>query len=109
MQGRVVVAVAAVVWWMLILARAAEAGTYRVWTCSGPDGKPTAIRDAASGWQQSLRAGTTGTELIDRCASGGGIWADMHAEQAHGNGGQWTFVPPSGTSIAAYSLTWSGV
>src|SRR3954471_2089133 len=105
MQGRSWLA-ALVLLATLAVASPAQAGEDRVWTCQLPNGGPAPIRDATSGWQQSLRAGTEFTNLEDRCASGGGIYAYLPAGKKSGDGGMWTFSPPSGTSIGAYSLTW---
>jgi hypothetical protein len=102
-------------WWGLLALMAglacaapAQAGTYRVWTCRGPDGSATPIRDSASGWNQSLRPNTQFMTLSDRCGSEGGIYAHLGGTPLRAAGGQWSFTPPAGTSIGGYSLTWSG-
>jgi 5-hydroxyisourate hydrolase-like protein (transthyretin family) len=92
----------------LVCAAPAQAGTYRVWTCHGPDGSAVSIRDSISGWIPAQRPGTQFMTLDDRCAQGGGIHAHMGGNPAHAWGGSWNFTPPAGTSLAAYSLTWSG-
>ena len=92
----------------LIAAGRAEAGTYRVWTCRGPDGKPAPIRDASSGWLPALRANTNAMTLDDRCANGGGIYAHLGGQPASSHGGMWSFTPPPGTSLGGFNLTWSG-
>jgi hypothetical protein len=107
MQGRMLAA-ATVVVASLIAAGRADAGTYRVWTCQTPDGKPAPVRDASSGWLPSLRSRTQFMSLVDRCESGGGIYARLAGGQVLGAGGQWTFTPPPGTSLGAYRVTWSG-
>ncbi len=92
----------------LVCAAPAQAGRYRVWTCRAPDGSAAPIRDVSYGWTPSPRAGTTFMTLEDRCGSGGGIYAHLGGTQPIGRGGQWDFIPPPGTSIAAYGVTWSG-
>jgi hypothetical protein len=107
MQGRVWIA-ALTVGLVMVAAAPAQAGTYRVWTCRGPDGKPAPIRDASSGWIPSLRAGTQFMTLEDRCAGTGGIYGHLGGQPARAAGGQWVFTPPAGTSLAGFNLTWAG-
>lgn len=107
MQGR---------WWWgvagllvaLACAAPAQAGQYRVFTCRGPDGSATPIRDSSYGWTQSLRPGTQFMTLEDRCASNGGIYAHMSGQPPRGWAGIWTFVPPPGTSLGGFKVTWGG-
>jgi hypothetical protein len=106
LQGRALVLV--VVLMALGFAAPAQAGTYRVWTCQTPDGKPAPIRDTTSGWLPTPRAGTQFMTLEDRCGSGGGIYAHLGGQPARGHGGGWLYTPPSGTSLGAFTLTWSG-
>jgi hypothetical protein len=89
----------------------ASAGTYRVYSCVGPDGRPAPVGDSSYGWQPSLRAGTSFAFLTDDCGTGHGINARLSGSQSAqplGAGAQWTFRPPPNTSIAAFDLTWSG-
>src|SRR4051812_16787963 len=103
-------------WWGVVglfvglaCAAPAQAGQYRVWTCHGPDGSVTPIRDSSYGWIPSLRANTQQMTLADRCGDGGGIYAHLGGTPALAAGGTWSYVPPPGTSIGAFSITWSGV
>jgi hypothetical protein len=100
--------VAAVVAVLTTHAAAALAGTYRVYSCVGPDGQPAPIGDSSYGWQPSGRAGITFLYLTDECGAGHGIAARLAGNQPYGAGGQWTFRPPPSTSIAAFDVTWSG-
>jgi hypothetical protein len=86
----------------------ASAGTYRVYSCVGPDGRAAPVGDSSYGWQPSGRAGTTNVVLTNDCAAGHGINASLQGSQPLGAGGQWTFRPPPGTSITGFDLTWSG-
>jgi hypothetical protein len=86
----------------------ASAGTYRVYTCVGPNGRAAPVGDASYGWQASGRPGTTSVFLTNDCNAGHGINASLQGNQPYGAGGQWTFRPPPSTSIAAFDLTWSG-
>jgi hypothetical protein len=102
-------------WWgvaavlvVLGIAAPAQAGTYRVWTCRGPDGKPTPTRDASYGWLPNLRAATSFMFLIDHCGDGGGIYAHLGGTPDVGDGGFWAYTPPPNTTIGGYNLTWSG-
>jgi hypothetical protein len=89
-------------------AGVAQAGTYRVYSCVGPDGRAAPVGDASYGWQPSARAGTTNVFLTNDCNADHGINASLQGNQPYGAGGQWTFRPPPNTSIAAFDLTWSG-
>jgi hypothetical protein len=93
---------------LLALAEPAQARSYRVWTCRGPDGSATPIRDSTSGWLPSLRTNTQAMMLTDNCAGGGGIYAHLGGAPAIAAGGTWNYTPPPGTSIGAFSITWSG-
>src|SRR4051794_13742495 len=108
MQGRFWIAAAGVVA-ALWFAVPAHAGTYRVWTCRGPDAKPAPIRDATSGWIPSGRGNTQFMTLDDRCAGAGGIYGHLGGNsQPTAAGGQWTFTPPPGATLGGFVLTWSG-
>jgi hypothetical protein len=86
----------------------AAAGTYRVYSCVGPDGRAAPVGDSSYGWQPSGRPGTASVFLTNDCAAGRGLAARLAGDQPYGAGGQWTFRPPPGTSITAFDLTWSG-
>jgi hypothetical protein len=86
----------------------ASAGTYRVYSCVAPSGGSAPVGDASYGWQPSGRPGTTSVVLTNECAAGHGLVAALQGAQPYGAGGQWTFRPAAGTSIAAFDLTWSG-
>jgi hypothetical protein len=86
----------------------ASAGTYRVYSCVGPDGRPAPIGDSSYGWQPSPRAGTTNVFLTNDCGAGHGMNGSLQGNQPYGAGGQWIFRPPPNTSISAFDLTWSG-
>ena len=93
---------------MLLCATPAQAGAYRVWTCQTPDGKPAPIRDSSFGWTTYQRENTEFLTLDDRCATGGGIHGHLGGLPYRRAGGSWNFVPPPGTSLGAYSVTWKG-
>ena len=88
----------------------ASAGTYRVYSCVGPDGRPAPIGDSTYGWQPSPREHAETLFLINSCGSGQGLTGRLAAPNnvPPGAGGQWIFKPPPGTSISAFDLTWSG-
>jgi hypothetical protein len=86
----------------------ASAGAYRVYSCVAPSGGAAPVGDASYGWQSSARSGTTSLSLTNGCAGGQGLAAVLQSAQPYGAGGQWTFLPPPSTSIAAFDLTWSG-
>ena len=91
-------------------AGVASAGTYRVYSCVGPDGRPAPIGDTSYGWQPSPRPQAGTLFLTNDCASGRGLNGRLAAPNAVplGAGGQWIFQPPPNTSIAGFDLTWSG-
>jgi hypothetical protein len=98
----------AVVAALALHAAVASAGTYRVYSCVSPAGRPAPVGDSSYGWQPSGRPGTTSVVLTNGCGAGHGIAAVLQSAQPYGAGGQWTFRPPAGTSIAGFDLTWSG-
>jgi hypothetical protein len=87
---------------------AASAGSYRVYSCVAPSGAAAPIGDSSYGWQASGRPGTTSVFLTNDCGARRGIAAVLQSAQPYGAGGLWTFLPPAGTSIAAFDLIWSG-
>jgi hypothetical protein len=86
----------------------AAAGTYRVYSCTGPDGRPAPIGDGGYGWQPAQRQGTTNIAFTNDCGSGHGIAARLSGDQPYGAGGDWRFHPPPNTSIVAFDVIWSG-
>jgi hypothetical protein len=107
---RRVIVLAALAAPLAIQPAVASAGTYRVYSCVSPSGAAAPVGDSSYGWQASARPGTNFVFLTDECAAGHGINARLAAPSAQprGAGGQWTFRPPPGTSIAAFDVTWSG-
>ena len=95
---------------VVLVAPAAWAGVYHVYSCRTPAGAvaPT------SGWGGS----TDGPFMYDpnSCASGGSLTAELGGEVAHPantSDASWTFTAPAGTQIAAarlwrsdYSRSW---
>jgi hypothetical protein len=85
----------------LLVPAAATAGTYSVWSCTGPDGSgsPTDAWRAEGGAQFS--------NPLDSCASGGGLYAGLNGDFAHPANVTlmtWHFHAPEDTSIAAYRI-----
>src|SRR6185436_7280552 len=78
-------------------AASADAATYTVWSCRGPDGSPV----STEAWQpDGLGAGTA-----DSCSTGGFLRARVDpatgvVSAVHG----YRFATPPGASIAAYRL-----
>jgi hypothetical protein len=106
LQGRTWVAVV-VGLVMVAFVPSARAGTYRLWTCHTPDGRPAPIADATSGWKAAKRNGDDPVNQDAACETSG-IVSTLHTNARYGGGGTWTFTPPPGTSIGAYAITWSG-
>jgi hypothetical protein len=86
-----------------VVAPAADAASYDVWTCRGPAGEalPTA------GWSFSSRDAGSPDDvgLTDTCADGGRLQLAMPDRPVTGSPkGYLTFTAPAGTTIAGYSL-----
>ena len=78
-------------------AASADAATYTVWSCRGPDGSPVSTQ----AWQPD----SLGTATADSCATGGFLRARIDpamgvVSSVHG----YRFATPPGASIAAYRL-----
>jgi hypothetical protein len=107
--GRVLVGVGLTALAIAGVPATASARSYSAYTCRLPDGTPAAIADSTSGWRASLRPGTSSTNLVDHCTSGGGIDAAMTgSSQAYGAGATWRFTPPANTSLGGFRIEWRG-
>src|SRR6476619_4747344 len=78
-------------------AASADAATYTVWSCRGPDGSPVSTQ----AWQPD----SLGTATADSCATGGFLRARVDpamgvVSSVHG----YRFATPPGASIAGYRL-----
>jgi hypothetical protein len=85
----------------LLAPATARAGTYEVWSCAGPDGKPV----AADGWR-SEGYGYFSSPVND-CANGGGLYAGLNGSFDHAANTEnliWHFQVPDTVQISAYRL-----
>ncbi|MGX6450016.1 hypothetical protein ACVU7I_18420, partial [Patulibacter sp. S7RM1-6] len=74
---------------------AADAGTFTVWSCRGPEGAPA----PTAAWQAGGTAGTT----ADDCAAGGALRASLGQADTDGDAiSGFGFVLPPGGTIAGY-------
>ncbi|WP_210490958.1 hypothetical protein [Patulibacter sp. SYSU D01012] len=79
----------------LVPAADADAGTFTVWSCRGPEGAPA----PTVAWQAGGTAGTT----ADDCAAGGALRATLGQADADGDAiSGFGFVLPPGATIAGY-------
>ncbi len=97
----------------LLLTPPAAADRYEVWSCRGPDGAPTPVRDGSGGWEsRSVNSDTvTGTNLLrDSCVDGGALEIDhvRTGSQASGTRSDWRFRVPVDTEIASHQTVISG-
>jgi hypothetical protein len=86
---------------LLCLAPAARAGTYEMWSCAGPDGKPV----AAEGWR--VEGHGVNSSPSNACASGQGLYAGLSGGDDHAANSEiltWHFQVPSTLKIASYRL-----
>jgi hypothetical protein len=85
----------------LLVPATGTAGTYSVWSCTGPDGtgSPT---DA---WR--AEGGALYSNPVDNCATGGGLFAHINGDFDHPANTTlmiWRFAAPENTSIAGYRI-----
>jgi hypothetical protein len=79
----------------LVAAPPAEAGTYDVYSCRFPDGRPA----PADGWTPF------GAIAHDTCSRGGGLTADLPAERTLWERvSGWRFSAPADTSIRGFTI-----
>jgi hypothetical protein len=79
----------------------AHAGTYQVFSCSGPNGEPV----AADGWRAEGHA--EHSSPANACASGGGLYAGLNGVVAHPANAAtvtWHFQVPASLKIHSYQL-----
>jgi len=86
----------------LLVPAAGSAGTYSVWSCTGPDGSgsPTDV------WRAEVMNARF-SNPVDNCASGGGLFAHLNGDFDHPANTayvRWHFVAPENTSIAGYRM-----
>jgi hypothetical protein len=84
---------------LLAAAPSARAGTYDVWGCKLPDGRPTEV----DGWRSWIQA----EEITqNNCADGTGF-SSILRQEAIGNWAEtaWLFSAPDGTEIDNFTLT----
>ena len=89
----------------LLVPATARAGTYEVWSCAGPDGKPA----PADGWR--VEGGATNSSPVNNCASGGGLFAGLSGGDDHPANDAtltWHYQVPASLKIASYRL-WRAV
>jgi hypothetical protein len=89
----------------LLCSASARAGTYEVWSCAGPDGKPV----PADGWR-SEGYGYFSSPSND-CAGGNGLFAGLNGDFDHGANTEiltWHYQVPAPLKIASYRL-WRAV
>jgi hypothetical protein len=89
---------------LVVLAAAADAGTYHVYSCRTPDGEVAPV-DGWSGWVAPGSA--FDTYVLDTCAEGGGLVAALGDATVHAatvDGSTWSFAPPSTDRLMAASL-----
>lgn len=96
----------------LAVSAEAQAGTYEVWTCRGPDGAPAVVRDEAGGWQPE-RVDTNpngGNQTVEGCAVGGAINATLGSSlrQPAPSWLLWRFLAPAATTIQRYEVDFDG-
>jgi len=84
----------------LLVPAVAHAGTYEVWSCAGPDGKPV----PADGWATEGGAAFSGTS--NGCASGGGLHAALNGDFDHpvGTSLAWHLTVPTSVKITSYRI-----
>jgi hypothetical protein len=85
----------------LIAPAAAGAGTYSVWSCTGPDGSGS----PTDAWRHE--GGAQFSSPADSCASGGGLYTGLNGDFAHPANTTlmtWRFTAPVNTSIAGYRI-----
>ncbi len=86
---------------LLLLCTPAHAGTYDVWSCADPDGKPAGI----DGWR-SEGHGEFSSPSND-CPGGNGLYAGLNGAVAHTANAEnvvWHFQVPASLKIVAYRL-----
>jgi hypothetical protein len=85
---------------MLLLCGTAHAGTFEVWSCAGPDGKPA----VAERWETWFTGTQFATQFVNGCASGGGLYAGLDGKLAPQSGTrvEWSFSSPPDTTIASF-------
>ncbi len=85
---------------MCFVPTVANAGTYEVWSCAGPNGEPI----AADGW--TPEGGASFSSNVNACASGGGLFSGLNGEFDHPVGTQmsWHFAAPAETRIQSYRV-----
>ena len=88
---------------LLVLACAgtAHAGTYEVWSCAGPDGKPV----PADGWR--VEGYGYYSSPSNDCAAGNGLFAGLHGDFDHSTNTEnlvWHFQVPASLTIAGYRI-----
>jgi hypothetical protein len=91
----------------LLLCATARAGTYEVWSCADPAGKPA----PTEGWSTWFTGPANTVQHVDGCASGEGLYVglDGHLAPEVGARGAWNFDAPSGATIESFRLwRWSG-
>jgi hypothetical protein len=82
----------------LAWASSAQAGTYDVWSCAGPDRRPAPI----AGWTPMSQGAPPPDNL---CAQGRGLRGALQGLPAvAGSATGWSFEAPSGMTIASYEL-----
>ena len=84
-------------------APAAEARTYTVWSCRGPDWQPVGTR----GWHNSaLNAAAGEVQFLDACDYGGPLAVALAPNATFSSAvtGRTTFATPDGTRIVGYRL-----
>ena len=85
----------------LLVPAAAHAGTYEVWSCAGPNGKPV----PADGWRSEGAAYFSSPS--NDCAGGNGLYAGLNGAFAHAANAEtltWHFQVPQSLKIAGYRL-----
>ncbi len=86
---------------LCLVPATAQAGTYEVWGCAGPDGRPI----AADGW--GAEGTVAGSSTSNQCAAGQGLYAvlsdnvDLPANQSTLS---WHFKAPADTRVVRYRL-----
>ena len=100
-MGRLAVALLACALGAMFLPAPARAGTYAVWSCTGPDGSGS----PTDAWRH--QGGARFSSPADACATGGGLYTGLNGDFAHPTNTTmmtWVFTAPENTSIAAYRI-----